>query len=39
MWKQNIRKDIEKFTQHKRLSKLSYYPLQYRKETHDLVLV
>ena len=39
MRKQNIRKDIEKFTQHKRLSKLSYYPLQYRKETHDLVLV
>ena len=39
MQKQNIRKDIEKFTHHKRLSKLSYYPLQYRKETHDLVLV
>ena len=39
MQKQNIRKDIEKFTQHKRLSKLSYYPLQYREETHDLVLV
>ena len=39
MQKQNIKKDIEKFTQHKRLSKLSYYPLQYRKETYDLVLV
>ena len=39
MQKQNIRKDIEKFTQHKRLSKLNYYPLQYRKETRDLVLV
>ena len=39
MQKQNIRKDIEKFTQHKRLSKLSYHPLQYRKETRDLVLV
>ena len=39
MQKQNIRKDIEKFTQHKRLSKLNYYLLQYRKETRDLVPV